>query len=130
MHNCAIWALLLEDHLALKCCRDELNQPCGSFGEQIRSDRMESFRYWFSGHSLRNVYFEATLHGLTRIEQMGTLRDGRDSPRGRTNREDHESQGSPTAGGASVANMKNCSIKSNLDNTAARLRRVGSSNWL
>src|SRR5438046_5187280 len=68
--------------------------------------------------------------GLTRIEQMGTLRDGRDSPRGRMNREDHESQGSPTAGGATVANMKNCSIKSNLDNTAARLRRVGSSNWL
>src|SRR5437867_3525640 len=84
MHNCSIWALLLEHHLALKCCRDELNQPCGSFGEQIRSDGMESFRYWFSGHSLRNVYFEATVHGLTRIEQMGTLRDGRDSPRGRT----------------------------------------------
>jgi len=30
--------------------------------------------------------------GLTRIEQIGNLRDGRDSPRGRMNREDHESK--------------------------------------
>src|SRR5437762_6513299 len=30
--------------------------------------------------------------GLTRIEQMGTLRDGRDSPRGRMSWEDHESK--------------------------------------
>ena len=29
--------------------------------------------------------------GLTRIEQIGTLRDGRDSPRGRMSWEDHES---------------------------------------
>ena len=29
--------------------------------------------------------------GLTRIEQIGNLRDGRDSPRGRMSWEDHES---------------------------------------
>ena len=32
------------------------------------------------------------ISALTRIEQMGILRDGRDSPRGRMHREDHESK--------------------------------------
>jgi hypothetical protein len=35
-------------------------------------------------HSISDV-------GLTRIEQIGNLRDGRDSPRGRMSWEDHES---------------------------------------
>src|SRR5262245_1148742 len=55
MHNFAIWALLLEHHLALKCSGDEVNQPCGTFGKQIRSERMESFGYWFCGHWLRMI---------------------------------------------------------------------------
>jgi hypothetical protein len=33
MHDCAICALLLEYQVALERCGDEINQPCGAFGE-------------------------------------------------------------------------------------------------
>src|SRR5262249_46411854 len=68
MHNCAVWALLLEHHFALKCRGDEINQPCGAFGEQIRSEGMESFRYCFYGHWLRNGDFGAMRHRRNETE--------------------------------------------------------------
>src|SRR4030095_10623611 len=50
MHHGAVWALLLEHHLALKCCGDEVNQSYGAFSKQIRSEGMESFWDWFNRH--------------------------------------------------------------------------------
>jgi hypothetical protein len=33
MHDCAIWPGLSEDHLAIECCGDELDQPGSTLGE-------------------------------------------------------------------------------------------------